>query len=826
MGKTTVSPAPMSAPETLLNHCDALLQRALVFNYIYEALIVTDFDGVVLDWNAGAERMFGWKREEALGQPLTIVHGEEVEGVTQQSIPRLVTNLGKWAGQLGYWHKDGNSATCEAVGVFLKDSGGEKRGILIVYVDAAEAAPSVPPANPTSGVIEVPGIEVPRPLRDERFLLRKLIDAVPDPIFCKDREGRYLLRNEADVRMFQAAADGETLGKTAFALPGLQANAALYHQDDLTVVNTGQAIVNREEPFEHPDGETGWFLTSKFPLQDEDGTVIGLVGIARDITSVKQATEQLREAQLRLIDHVENSPLAVIEWGPDFRVTRWAGQAEHMFGWSSEEVLGKNFKEWQFVHTDDESKVNETVRRLLDGTEQRNLCQNRNLTKQGRILHCVWQQSVLQDAAGKTLSILSLVQDVTDRVVAEQVGRKAEKDKQSLERKLQESQKLESLGVLAGGIAHDFNNLLTGVLGNASLARMDLPAESPVQPYLEQIEAAATRAADLCKQMLAYSGKGRFVVNRIDLNALIEDTTRLLQVSISKRAVMKFQLSPGLPSVLGDATQLRQVIMNLVINASEAVGEKSGFISVTTGLTRADRAYLAGAYFARDLPEGDYVSLEISDNGSGMSAEVLEKIFDPFFTTKFTGRGLGLAAVLGIVRGHRGALKVFSEPSWGTTFKILFPCVEGAAEELADTTPGVANWQGQGRVLIVDDEETVRVTTARMLEALGFTTKLADNGRTGVEEFTANPEDYTLVMLDLTMPHMDGDEAFRLIRELRPDARVLLMSGFNEQEAIARFTGAGLAGFLQKPFTLPALREKIQEICTVEESTPAPSKDL
>jgi CheY-like chemotaxis protein len=366
--------------------------------------------------------------------------------------------------------------------------------------------------------------------------------------------------------------------------------------------------------------------------------------------------------------------------------------------------------------------------------------------------------------------------------------------------------------VLAGGIAHDFNNLLTGVLGNASLARMDLPEDSPVQPYLQQIEAAAARAADLCKQMLAYSGKGRFVVNRLDINALIEDTTRLLQVSISKRAVMKFNLSPGLPVVLGDATQLRQVVMNLVINASEAISDKSGFIGITTGLTRADRAYLSGAFFARDLPEGDYVSLEISDNGGGMSQEVLEKIFDPFFTTKFTGRGLGLAAVLGIVRGHNGALKVFSEEGWGTTFKILLPCAEGVAEELTAATPGTAGWKGSGRVLVVDDEETVRVTTARMLEASGFTTKLADHGRTGVEEFSADPDGYTLIMLDLTMPHMDGDEAFRLIRELRPSARVLLMSGFNEQEAIARFTGKGLAGFIQKPFTFPALREKLQEI--------------
>jgi PAS domain S-box-containing protein len=789
---------------------DALLRRALVFNYIYEGLVLTAEDGTILDWNASAERMFGWTRAEALGQSVSSVHRPVAPDAPDESIPAIVHRIGRWSGEMQYVHKDGTAGLCDAVAVPLHDAEDQVRGTLFVHAEIP--APTESATADFGRSEEREKLVVAGKLHDERYLLRKLIDAVPDPIFCKDREGRYLLRNVADLELFDSGPDGQSLGKTVFELPGLRAHAEMYYADDMTVVNTGKAVINREEPFEKPNGEEGWFLTSKFPLQDEHGAVIGLVGIARDVTDVKRATQELRAAQLRLIDHVENSPLGVIEWGPDFRVTRWAGQAEPMFGWSSEDVLGKHFSDWAFVHPEDAERVADAARRLIDGTEQRNLCQNRNLTKQGRQLHCIWQNSVLHDDAGKIVSILSLVQDVSDRVLAEQAGKKAAGEKLVLERKMQESQKLESLGVLAGGIAHDFNNLLTGVLGNASLARMDLPPDAPVQPYLEQIEIAATRAADLCKQMLAYSGKGRFVVNRLDLNALIEDTTRLLQVSISKRAVLKFQLASGLPVVLGDATQLRQVVMNLVINASEAIGEKSGFIGVTTGLTRADRAYLAGAYFARDLPEGDYVSLEISDNGGGMTPEVLERIFDPFFTTKFTGRGLGLAAVLGIVRGHKGALKVFSEEGWGTTFKILLPCAEGVAEEVARAAPGLADWRGSGLVLVVDDEETVRVTTARMLEASGFTTRLADNGRTGVEEFTSDPAAFTLVLLDLTMPHMDGDEAFRAIRAVRPDARVMLMSGFNEQEATARFTGQGLAGFLQKPFTLPALREKLQEI--------------
>ena len=663
-----------------IERLDALLRRALVFNHVFDAIVVTAPDGTIKDWNSGAERIFGWTRDEALGQTPALLHRAADVPALWPTMQSAVVRTGRWSGPMTCVRKDGSESDCSATALPLLDHAHNVWGTLLVLSEGDAGSPAESPAA------------------------------------------------------------------------------------------------------------TG------------------------DIMGMKRAAEELEEAQARLVYHVENSPFAVIEWDPQFRITRWAGQAEKMFGWTAAEVVGRHFRDFPFVHPDDLAKVNIVGARLVDGLDQRSASHNRNLAKNGRTVHCSWQNSVLHDSRGQSVSILSLVQDVTERVVAEQAGRKTAAEQQALERKLQEAQKLESLGVLAGGIAHDFNNLLTGVFGNASLARLDLPADSPVQPLLEQIEVAAMRAADLCKQMLAYSGKGRFVVQRLALNALIEDITRLLQVSISKRSVLKFSLAEALPPVLGDATQLRQVVMNLVINASEAIGEKSGFISITTGLTRADRAYLAGTFFAPDLPEGDYLFLEVADNGGGMPPEVQARIFDPFFTTKFTGRGLGLAAVLGIIRGHKGALKVFSEPGWGTTFKILFPCAEGPADQPAETAPAPAGWRGAGTVLVVDDEETVRVTTARMLESLGFATRLAEHGRTGVEEFRAAPDSFALVVLDLTMPHMDGEEAFREITALRPGARVLLMSGFNEQEALAQFTGKGLAGFLQKPFNLPALREKLQQI--------------
>lgn len=297
---------------------------------------------------------------------------------------------------------------------------------------------------------------------------------------------------------------------------------------------------------------------------------------------------------------------------------------------------------------------------------------------------------------------------------------------------------------------------------------MNLPPASAVTGSVEQIEKTALRAAELCKQMLAYSGKGRFQLQRVDLARLVQDTTHLLQISISKKVVLKFNFAPGLPPIEADATQLRQIVMNLVINASEAIGDRSGIIALGTGLTRVDRQYLTTTYLAPELPEGDYVYLEISDNGCGMSPETKARIFDPFFTTKFTGRGLGLAAVLGIVRGHHGALKVYSEPGKGSSFKLIFPMAAGLPTYVADPLHSTQLWRGSGRILVVDDEETVRSVAARLLESLGFQVTLAEDGRAGVVAFQREPDQFRLVLMDLTMPHYDGLEAFSLMRRCAP----------------------------------------------------------
>lgn len=390
--------------------------------------------------------------------------------------------------------------------------------------------------------------------------------------------------------------------------------------------------------------------------------------------------------------------------------------------------------------------------------------------------------------------------------------KQAEAARLGLERKMLEGQKLESLGLLAGGVAHDFNNLLSSIVGNADLARIALPAGHGAGVSLQAIEAAALRAAELCRQMLAYAGKGRFVIERTDLTALTEDLLPLLRVSLGQQATLKFELARGLPAVSADATQLRQIVMNLVLNAADAVGEKGGEIVLATGVMTADAAWLGAAAAGAGLPAGDYVYLEVRDTGCGMAPEVLARIFDPFFTTKFAGRGLGLAAVLGIVRGHHGALRVSSRPGAGSVFRLLLPPLSApaaavpAAGQMADT------WQGTGRVIVIDDEEPVRRVLGEMLRGHGLVPALAADGPAGLALLEEEPEAVAFVALDLLMPGMNGEQTLVELRRIRPGLKVLVVSGYSEGDVQRRLAGVGRLVFLAKPFTRQTLDRKLREL--------------
>jgi len=388
---------------------------------------------------------------------------------------------------------------------------------------------------------------------------------------------------------------------------------------------------------------------------------------------------------------------------------------------------------------------------------------------------------------------------------------RAEEEHRALERQMLNGQKLESLGLLAGGIAHDFNNLLVSVLGNAGLALAELSSTSPVRSRLVDIELAAQRAAELTRQMLAYAGRGRFVVQRVNLSDLVVELVTLLRTVVTRTADIDVRLADNLPEVEADASQLRQVVMNLVTNAADAIGGAPGRIEITTGRMTATREYLSRSCIGQDVEPGQFVFVEIADTGCGMPDETLARIFDPFFTTKVTGRGLGLAAVLGIVRSHRGAIAVESTPGVGTRFRLLLPTagtapVSRAVPHAAQATPASC-----GTILVVDDDAGVRTVSTLSLERAGFRVVTARDGEEGMALMERRGDDFDAVLLDMTMPRLSGAETCHLIRQLRPELPIVLTSGYTEPDTEARLDIRDVAGFLQKPFTPASLVKMIQD---------------
>ncbi len=369
------------------------------------------------------------------------------------------------------------------------------------------------------------------------------------------------------------------------------------------------------------------------------------------------------------------------------------------------------------------------------------------------------------------------------------------------EESLRETQKLESLGLLAGGIAHDFNNLLTGVVGNGSLLLGDLPSTGEKTELLQAILSAAERMSRLTSQMLAYSGRGRFFVEPIDLSKQVTQITSLIHSSIPKNVQLKLSLACDLPLISADSSQLQQIVMNLVINAAESIGDKSGTVEVKTAVAHVGAKEISANVTRQNCPPGDYVVLVVRDTGSGMSPDLRDKIFDPFFTTKFTGRGLGLSAVLGIVRSHQGLMVVESELGAGSTFSVYFPKTSMRAQS---PVKSVDVPHGEGTILVVDDEEVVRSMARSALTRLGYQVITAANGEEALRIHKAEKDRISAVLLDMTMPVMSGEQALGRFAEVQPDVVVIAMSGYDESEAHQRF-GNRIAGFVQKPFTVSQL---------------------
>jgi PAS domain S-box-containing protein len=476
-------------------------------------------------------------------------------------------------------------------------------------------------------------------------------------------------------------------------------------------------------------------------------------------------------------------------------------------GYGAEEFTGPDGRGFvDLIREDDRGMVRAQVQEAIeDGMPFQ--CVFRITTASGREKH-VWQQGVgICAASGTPEAHQGFIADITE-------FRRTEEERLRLAEELRLAEKLDSLDALAGGMGHDFNNLLMGILGNAEFALSSLAPDSVVRENLRNIRDAACRAAELTNQMLAYSGERRFELRDVDVNRLIREMQHLLRSSISKKVTVRLELAPELTSIQAEPTQLRQMLMALVRNGAEALRDGIGTVTIGTRLMDCDRAALKDGWLGEHLGEGRHVCVTVADTGCGMDEATRARVFDPFFSTKTRGRGLGLAATLGIVRGHRGAVRVESEPGRGTQFTILFPRPADVARAPgAAPAPAPAAWRGKGSVLVVDDERIVRQVAEWMLKRLGFNVVTAENGEEGVAKFRDMAADIVCVLLDLSMPRMSGEEAFSCIRNLRADVPVLLSSGYDEQAATSgRFANAPRIAFIQKPYELAALEAKVRAL--------------
>jgi len=527
--------------------------------------------------------------------------------------------------------------------------------------------------------------------------------------------------------------------------------------------------------------------------RDAVGRAAQLFGTMQDVTTQIRDEEDLRRSEKTLRLAQEAANIGSFDRNLRTQQSRCSEQLLRIFGYDPDTFdqasIGGQLR-IDLVHPDDRAVVEASYRRAIETGDKASV-RHRIVRVDGEVRHLLSSAMLLRDSRGEPARLVGTSLDITDQVRSEQ-------ERERIETQIQQAQKLESLGLLAGGIAHDFNNLLVGMLGNASLAQLELEPDSPARQSVEEIENAAQRAADLTRQLLAYAGKGRFVIESVDASAVVTEMAALLRTAVSRNASIQLDLSSSLPGIEVDSTQFRQVVMNLITNASDALDDRPGLIGLRTGRQTLSTSYLDACVAGTNAEPGDFVFVEVRDTGSGMDAGTQRRIFDPFFSTKFTGRGLGLASTLGIMRGHRGAIHVYSEVNKGTAIKLHFPASTQAAAPLA--VPRESEWRGSGCVLVVDDDKAVRAVTRGLLQRRGFDVVEANDGDLALEIYGADPTAFAMVLLDLTMPGRSGDDTFRAIRSIRADARVVLMSGYNEQDVTQLFVGRGLAAFLQKPF--------------------------
>ncbi|MGZ4386473.1 MAG: PAS domain S-box protein [Gaiellaceae bacterium] len=736
-------------------------------------MAIVSLEGAYLQVNEALCRILGYTREQLLETTFqALTHADDSEADARYMRGLLAGEFSSRTFEKRYIHADGHVVWARLASSLVRDGQGRPLYFVTQVEDVSERKQAERSAAEAG----------------ERF--RGAFENAPIGMALARPDGTWLQVNPALCSML--GYQHEELLATTFV--------AVTHPDDReSSIEQMQRLLDGrssssqfEKRYLHADGHDVWVILSTSLVRDAEGEPLYFVTQMVDVSERRLLEELLRRNAATLEEAQRIAAVGSYEWSLATGEVTWSRELYEIHGVDPATFAPSLERSLELVHSEDRGVFPHA---LIDELAARGSMQARYriVKPDGSVRHVVANATSQRDEDGKVLRVTGVVQDVTERVEAEEA-------RLELEARMQEAQRLESLGVLAGGIAHDFNNLLVGVLGNAGLAALELPPSSPAKLLIDQIELAARRAAELTKQMLAYSGRGQFVVQPLDLRDVVRETSALVESGISKNVTIAYELAGELPAVRADVAQMRQLIMNLITNAADAIGEAVGRIEISVGRCEADAAHLAGYALSEGLPEGTYVWLEVVDSGVGMDAETLARIFDPFFTTKFSGHGLGLAAALGIVRGHHGAIRVESEPGRGSSFRLLLPAVDDPAEK-----PGSVSvketWTGSGTIMVVDDEEIVRRAARRILSSGGLNAVEATSGEEALRLFTATPDGFDAALVDLVMPGIGGEELVRALHELRPGLPVVLTSGYDARPVVEALGGeSARVDFLQKPY--------------------------
>jgi PAS domain S-box-containing protein len=742
------------------------------------AMVMVDHEGKIVLANSQTEKLFGYPRQELLGRSIEMLVPEP----SRKHHPAL---------RADYSAQPHPQTRSMAEGQDLLAQ--RKDGSLFPAQIALNPIETKHGTWVLSSIVDI--TERHRALEHFRLALESL----PGAKVMADHLGKIVLVNSQAEKLFGYSRQ-ELLGQTIEMLvpESSRENHPALREDFFTHPKVRPMGAGRDLHAQHKSGKLIPVEIALNPIQTEQGTWV-LSSIV-DITERQQAVAALRESEERFRNMADTAPVLIWISGPDKRCTFFNQGWLRFTGRTMEQELGNGWSEG--VHPDDLDRCIAIYSTSFDA--RRPFLMEYRIRRADGEYRWVLDHGVPRFAPGGDFAgYIGTCADITEV-------------KLTLEAALA-SQKLESVGQLAGGIAHDFNNLLGGILASAELALSELAEGSSPVEELERIRTAAVRGGEIVGQLMIYSGKEGPAFELTDLSSLVAEMLHLLKISISKHAVLKIELGERLPAMYANAAQIRQIVMNLVTNASEAIGERDGVVRVVTSRT-------SGAECPSD---GDYLKLEVSDTGAGMPPEVQARIFDPFFTTKFTGRGLGLATVQGIIRAHAGTIRVDSSPGQGTRIVILLPCTDQVAVDTRETAAHAPTRNAgptAGTVLMVEDEESLRQPVAKLLRGSGFCVIEAGDGATAVELFRANASKITVVLLDMTLPGRNGPEVFVELCRIRPGVRVILTSAYSEETFLSAIEGHPVTHFVRKPYALSDLMNLIRDVCVQKNAAAGISK--